>query len=580
MTTYKTIPDLPAATVATNDDQVEISQGGTSRRLSLGQIVTALPSEAAFVDVRFYGVVLDGVTDTTAAVVSAVAAAFSSGKGLFWPNGTAVTTTSIPNLHQVRHVGPGIIKRGTNTFTVAPLAKFGTGTTNHLYVAPAGNTTNDGLSPSQPMTSQTAVNALPNYGPMLNGTWQIDFAAGENSAFVISYLKSMNAIRFVGVPTGDFRSVPTSMVTKAASGASENGMAFTAYVNVFVKDILVKDFLGSYNAGLLASLHCVVTIENVHATNCDIGWYILDYTLYSAKGGTISYCIQMGVQELFSVVRNYKYAGTATDRTIITNCVWGMHLKELCTGHMDFVEVSDCTYGMMFVRGSTANIGQVDMKRNNIAIVLSGRSMVTNISATSFHAGTADANTIQILPLDPQIIENVSGGGNVEALITAPYVGQSMKVLGYKTVPFTLTGTTVQTKLMFPVGDFLAGEFQAEGSRAYFNASGTCSLVGGTATVAFRTGANIAIFTLPIGTVFWEMEMRFMVPTTGSATQRYVAKCFYGTNTATPASVLYNAFTRTIDFKNLDQPFGVWGQLSVGTDSITADEAVTWTTNS
>lgn len=524
-------------------------------------------------DVRGFNVVMDGTTNSTTQVIAAVAAAAASGQTLYWPPGTALTTATIPLLHAVKHTGPGIIKRGSSLFRVEPRGSV----TNHLYVAPAGVSTADGLSTSEPTTPQAAVTALKNYGPVLEGTWQIDFAAGAHAGFIMDNLQSVNPVRFIGVATGDFRTVPTSTVTKAASGVLANGIVFQNKTKAFLKDILVSDFTAVESAGVRAQQWALITLENVHATNCYYGWYFIDFTQYDAKGGTISSCLKWGVNELFFVLRNFKYAGGTDNRTIITDCETGVHGKELCTGHMDFVEISDCNYGIMLCRGSTMNPSDSIFKRNDIGIILTGRSSMHHAPDIQWNAGTADANTIQVLPLDPQLIESI--GGSAEDAPTAPWVGQTLKTFGYNAVPFPLTGTTSNTVMLNSLGTLHAGEFQAENTRVHLKAVGTASLVSGTGILFFRLGGSLlASVTLPIGAAFWQFEVDYLVTATGD-TQRYFSKCTYTTSTSSPAEVLINGSTRTFAHSTTAFTLNLTGQLANAGDSMTANFAEAWTTN-
>ena len=121
-----------------------------------------------------YGAVGDGVTTDQTAVAAAVADAYAAGKPMYWPVGTFLTTATIPNFHDVRHRGPGIVKRSSTLFYVEPKR----GQQNNLYVSTAGNDANDGLTTSQPtLTLQQAIDNLNLYTPLL-GHWIISMAAG------------------------------------------------------------------------------------------------------------------------------------------------------------------------------------------------------------------------------------------------------------------------------------------------------------------------------------------------------------------------------------------------------------------
>src|SRR6185295_15748501 len=63
-----------------------------------------------FLNVKDFGATGDGVTDDTAAINNAVAAAFTQNAILVFPSGSYLTTSSIQNIHNIRKMGPGAIK--------------------------------------------------------------------------------------------------------------------------------------------------------------------------------------------------------------------------------------------------------------------------------------------------------------------------------------------------------------------------------------------------------------------------------------------------------------------------------------
>ncbi|MGH0265129.1 hypothetical protein NKY45_27285 [Sinorhizobium meliloti] len=122
---------------------------------------------------EWFGATGDGTTSDQTAAAAAVASAVSSGDNVYWTN-TYVTTASIASLHSVRHFGPGLIKRGSDLFPVQPKNTD----SNTIYFSASGSSANDGLSSSEPRTFQAALDALENYGPVLNGSWTLKGAAG------------------------------------------------------------------------------------------------------------------------------------------------------------------------------------------------------------------------------------------------------------------------------------------------------------------------------------------------------------------------------------------------------------------
>ena len=127
------------------------------------------------VNPRDFGAVGDGVTDDQTAAAATVAAAFADGRHIFWPDGTYLTTATIPNFHDVKHRGPGVVTRGANTFYITQTSSS---TLNNLYVSTGGSDANDGLTSAQPvLTIQHAFDVLEHCAPLQFG-WTVWLAAG------------------------------------------------------------------------------------------------------------------------------------------------------------------------------------------------------------------------------------------------------------------------------------------------------------------------------------------------------------------------------------------------------------------
>ena len=92
-----------------------------------------------------------------ASVASAVAAAYAAGAEIYAPSGTYAAASTVPNFHDVRWRGPGVIDAGGTLFSIEPRANE----VNNLYVSDSGADTNDGLSPSRPfLTLDRALTVL------------------------------------------------------------------------------------------------------------------------------------------------------------------------------------------------------------------------------------------------------------------------------------------------------------------------------------------------------------------------------------------------------------------------------------
>jgi hypothetical protein len=106
MTTYKLISDLAAANAVSATDQVEANQGGTSRALTVGQILglaSGAPGDTT--NVKHYGATGDGVTNDVAAFV----AAMSASKVVYVPPGryNLGNTTLLPTTGSKMYGVPG-----------------------------------------------------------------------------------------------------------------------------------------------------------------------------------------------------------------------------------------------------------------------------------------------------------------------------------------------------------------------------------------------------------------------------------------------------------------------------------------
>ncbi|WP_188718905.1 hypothetical protein [Nitratireductor aestuarii] len=173
---------------------------------------------------------------------------------MYWPSGQYLTTASITNLHNVRHRGSGSVKRGSALFYVEP----GKSNSNIIYVATTGNANNDGLSASQPInTMQGGLNAMESYGPVLNGSWTLQVAAGTYAEEVTTGLRSANAVNIKGPDVSG--GVPT-VILDGGSGARSFGIYAGPYINFNVFDIKAQNYSAygfvAHNASMMNLYNC------------------------------------------------------------------------------------------------------------------------------------------------------------------------------------------------------------------------------------------------------------------------------------------------------------------------------------
>ena len=229
--------------------------------------------------VKSSGAIGDGTTSDQTALVNAVAVALLTGASLYWPVGTFVSTANIPNLHSVKHVGPGIIKRGSSLFYVQPKNTQ----PNTIYITTTGSTTNDGLSASEGIsTFQAAFDALGNYGPVLDGAWTIQAAAGTytiNAGSHNYYLPSRYRVIIKGANVGGHPNVPTTIIDGGGLLANYlHGLNFDG-PNVFVQvqDIKFQNFKspGNTRLGLVIANGADGYTSNIHGVDCS--WAVITF---------------------------------------------------------------------------------------------------------------------------------------------------------------------------------------------------------------------------------------------------------------------------------------------------------------
>jgi hypothetical protein len=559
-------------------DIVPAVQDGETRRGLFSQIAQYVIGKAVAFIQAGAGAVARTVQSRLRDVVSvadyatpadAVAQALAVDGIVYWPAGDWVVAGSIPDLHSVRHVGPGVIVRGADSFEV----EARDAATNVIYVGSAGSDSNDGLTADAAfLTVQAALNALANYGPTLRGTWTVKLAAGTYSegALIPTGLRSRVNLVIEGPDVGGTPNVPTAIIDGTTS-VYRRGIAGTNGLRVLLKNIKVQGFSAVDEAGAEFSHHCRVRLENVHADDCYYGWHLLDWTYYDALGGIIENC-DTGIQELFGVVRNFRPAGSDAGRTIIQNCTsYGVKAKEFCTGHLDYAKIDNCNNGVFLARCSTANLSNCDIYNNTIGAVCTSGSSIVETASVDWGAGTADANTVKFLMRggSSEVVRN--GGENIPA---APYVGLTEKKVGFNYAVVAHTGTAVRTTIYAALYTAKAGDLQAVGGHIRGRVYGVATALAGTCIVELRNaGANVCTVTLPIGAAgAFVIDFNLFVAAAGD-NQQHISEARVNGGTVVAA-----AATRAIPFSSADQILQVTATLSNAADNVTFRGAEIFTT--
>ena len=390
--TDQKLTQITNVTSLVSTDEHYVVAGGTSRAMTTkaqGQWMTGMLNVK-----RDFDAVGDGVANDDTEAAAAVAAAFASGDDLYWPDGTFLTTLTIPNLHDVRHFGPGIIKRGTDTFAVAPKD----GDTNVIYVAASGGSdTNDGLSSSEPFaTIQAAFDVLPNYGPVLDGTWKIQLAAGTytDGAKLRQGLQSSRRIEVLG-PTAGHPTVPTAIIDGTGASAS-HALFFQKGAFVKVQDIKAQDWTGTLQAAVSGIDFSDVWTRNVHADNNAAGVFGSNGCRLRVEGGILNACT-VGVRCVNHISFTIGHGATQlSEGPQITNCTQaGVLAQEASSGHVDWTTLDGNGKGLELVQLARIHLQGSDLKNNTIGAALQEGAFLfentTNVN--EWNDGTVDANT-------------------------------------------------------------------------------------------------------------------------------------------------------------------------------------------
>ena len=465
-----------------------------------------------------FGAIADGVANDTSVVQAAVSEAYTTGGWLYWPEGTYLTTASITNLHDVRHVGPGVIKRGSNTFYVDPAD----GQSNILYVATTGSGTNDGLSANEPLlTAQNAGDALMKYRWNL-GSWTFQFAAGTYASTTARWeakqFPTVRQVKFLGAPVAT-GTTPTT-IFDSPGGAAKIGFYVKHFQNVYLEDIKFTDYADTgspvFNNGgtaILADQYSVIYLKNVWVDNCDVGIQVSSFSYLFMEAGIVNNCA-VGVQTIFHTRISLGYLGSAADAngitgTVVKNCSnTGVLMQESCTGHTDYTYFDTCGIGLTItVNSRSHSIGSSFNTCSTAAVRVDFNSTFYDTSCTFAGNGTN--------------LQSRTGGrlgaatGVDETLLVGPTL-------------YELDSGSASTQSATPVTwytyTFDTGEFTRLESWFKLRLYGEVVGVANTKTIVVTLGATTLLTaTLAAGTTDYQLEV-FFVNRTAATTKRLLCR--------------------------------------------------------
>ncbi len=513
--------DLLALWKSANSDTRKVSiatlleflqSNGNSQFLQSGvgaQLRTFQDKDRDIFSVRdFMANAVDGTTNNQVGITNAVAAALAAGAVLYWPAGTYVSSANIPNFHDVRHVGPGIVKRGSALFYVQPLDNQ----TNTINVAAAGGAdTNDGLGTSQALaTWQAAFNVLKNYGPVLGGVWEI---AGNAATF--SYpgvaathsVPSKNRVVIRGPAVGGSPNVPTCIIDGGGNQASYlHGFNCDGIgVRVEVRDIKFQNFSeasGNTRVGVVGANGADFYTNNVHSANCSwTGIYAKECEQARMTGGILdgsttgAYgCISDSSHASFGYGSSSLANGPLVKRCVSAGVYWSTGSQ----GHCDYVTFEDNGVAFLCAENSRCDTVGNSYKRNTVAKRhQTGGWSASGGAAENFNDGGADANGTNV---EYKAYSGDIGEGSVEGSGSWSRVAfdRTNRALS-GTTPTTLTTPfTIKANRLKGVGK--SCRVHAFGVFTQATAGSTLSVLFGgmTLTLAVPAAATNAVFELDV----------------------------------------------------------------------------------
>lgn len=456
----------------------------------LNQVDDMLVGSGTGFSVTKYGAVMDGVTDSQTALVTAVAAAKAAGADLYWPAGTAVSTANIPNFHSVRHWGPGAVKRGSAVFYVQP----DDGQTNTLNIASTGNSANDGLGTGQPMaTFQNAFDALVNYGPVLRGQWNVIAAAGTYSfsggAQTLN-TASVNRVTIRGPSVGGHPNVPTCIIDGTGGGAFSHGLRLNTGTYATFKDIKAINFSGggATRVPFLADVNSDLYTENCHNASGGTWAAIFASSSTLRVSGGILEGAQWGIG-LYNSRFTLGYNGSAgSNRPIIKNNTQaGVSLQAISMGHIDWCDLTDNPTQILMEGNSRSHIMGCTFVRGSIHVQAQNGATYYNDPApgftNNFNIGGADAATSATFVNNADAGESVEGGDS-----------QSIRRVAYDRTFRTVSGITSGT---FPtIYTMPAARLQGVGKSLRVRVYGTYTVTAGS-TLTTNIGGMALTLTVP-----------------------------------------------------------------------------------
>lgn len=267
--------------------------------------------------------------------------------------------------------------------------------TYHLYVAPSGSDANDGRDVSRPLaTVQAAFNVVAASGPVAQGQWYINLAAGTykvGNAQQVLTARSVNPVIVRGPDVGGHPNVPTAILDGAGGATYRHGIrAMGDGVNLEVRDI---KFVG-FTTGANDITRSAMTGEHgaeIRAVNCHaVGSSWAGFYAFNANRAIVNGGIYDGNR--YNINANDSQA-SVTGGTIIRNAKeFGAAWTSGAHGHLDDAMIEDNPVGLYVNGNARVGTGGNTLRRNNVGIRTEDGGAFTNSGAPNVLGAGADSN--------------------------------------------------------------------------------------------------------------------------------------------------------------------------------------------
>lgn len=390
---------------------------------------------------RWTGDQIDGVSVNQVGIQNAVDYCLSTGRSLYWPPGEYVSDGNISNFHLVDHEGDGVILRGSERFYITPRGND----TNTIFISPSGSASNDGLSPSEPMANiSNGANALKNNPKaLLDGKWRLFFGAGTYSTGYL--INDMPVTKNEIVIEGERSGTTPLAIFDGTSSTRKEGMNFErGGGRLSFKYLKFVNWRASSAGGV--GIQCRFGFEcdliDCEFDNCDqcVFFFGTRLRLFGGRYENSDYGVRASYQSDFTT---YNSIYTANKPYFSNILVSAFGAERGTMGHLDYVDIRDCAYGLTLGETSRVHVMASEFRRcSEAAVWCRGSSQWLDHPdgplMNNYFMGTADACARIAL----------HEGGSRETRVH----GQNRGEVAYRQMTFTdffsVSGTTTETQLV------------------------------------------------------------------------------------------------------------------------------------